>query len=87
MRIDRIVVPLAAALVVLAAAPALGTETSVVRTAPARNFAAYLPAPSSDVPWLKLDARTKLPKGDFPLGHNAESVGRFTLLSAPHTQV
>jgi len=33
---------------------------------------AFLPPASSDVPWLTIDKRTKLPKGDFPIGRNAD---------------
>jgi hypothetical protein len=41
MKKDRSVLPLAAALLILASVPALGNETSVIRTAaPERDFAA-----------------------------------------------
>ena len=36
------------------------------------GFEAFLPSPSPTVPWLNLDIRTKLPKGDYPLGRNPE---------------
>jgi hypothetical protein len=39
----------------------------------------FLPAPDVGVPWLKLDTKTKLPKGDLPRGREATSVGRFVL--------
>jgi hypothetical protein len=32
----------------------------------------YLPPASPNVPWLNLDRKTKLPKGDYPIGRNAE---------------
>jgi hypothetical protein len=39
-----------------------------------RGLETYLP---STVPWLDLNTRTKLPKGDLPLGREAASAGRF----------
>ena len=85
------ILPLAAALMILPAVPAFGSENipSVVRTpAPAKDFAAYLPAVPSHVPWLlSLDARTKLPKGDFPLGRDTSRIGHLVLSLPPFTQV
>ena len=49
-----------------------------------RGIEAYLPPPSATVPWLNLDRRTKLPKGDFPIGRNAE-VKPFAL-QFPHME-
>jgi hypothetical protein len=46
-----------------------------------RKFETYLPRPIPTVPWLELDAKTKLPKGDLPLGRDVESVGPFVLPS------
>jgi len=46
-----------------------------------RKLEAYLPPPGPAVPWLDLNTRTKLPKGDVPLGHAAASVGHFVLPS------
>jgi hypothetical protein len=59
--------------------PVLGTE-SLVRKADVadKSFEAFLPPASFDVPWLTIDTRTKLPKGDFPIGRNAE-VGPLVL--------
>ena len=51
------------------------------------GFASYLPSPASQAPWLNLDVRTKLPKGDFPLGRNADSIGQLTFGPAPGTQL
>ena len=50
-----------------------GTET-VVRKVNSfdRGIEAYLPPASPSVPWLNLDRRTKLPKGDYPIGRNTE---------------
>lgn len=54
----------------------LGSESnnSLLRKADGQTigFEAFLPSPSATVPWLNLDIRTKLPKGDYPLGRNAE---------------
>jgi hypothetical protein len=44
-----------------------------------RKFETYLPRPSATVPWLELDTKTKLPKGDIPLGRDVASVGRLVL--------
>ena len=33
-----------------------------------RKFETYLPKPAATVPWLEIDTKTKLPKGDIPLG-------------------
>jgi hypothetical protein len=42
-----------------------------------RGLETYLPPLPSTVPWLDLNSRTKLPKGDLPLGRTAASAGRF----------
>jgi hypothetical protein len=44
-----------------------------------RKFGTYLPRPSATVPWLELDTKTKLPKGDIPLGRDVASVGQLGL--------
>jgi hypothetical protein len=49
-----------------------------------RRFESFLPPVSPSVPWLNLDAKTRLPKGDFPIGRNAE-VAPFVLRS-PHLE-
>jgi hypothetical protein len=58
----------------LAMAPQVaGTETLLRKVNDVdRGIEAYLPPPSSMVPWLNLDRKTKLPKGDYPIGRNAE---------------
>jgi hypothetical protein len=40
-----------------------------------RKFETYLPSVNPTVPWLELDTKTKLPKGDIPLGRDVASVG------------
>jgi hypothetical protein len=47
-----------------------------------RKFETYLPRVHSTVPWLELDTKTKLPKGDIPLGRNVASLGPFVLALA-----
>ena len=48
-----------------------------------RGLEIYLPLPpAATVPWLDLNTKTKLPKGDLPLGRNAISVNPFLLPSA-----
>ena len=42
-----------------------------------RKFETYLPKLNATVPWLELDTKTKLPKGDIPLGRSVASVGPF----------
>ena len=44
-----------------------------------RKVETYLPKLNPTVPWLELDTKTKLPKGDIPLGGDVDSVGHFVL--------
>ena len=44
-----------------------------------RKFETYLPKPAATVPWLEIDTKTKLPKGDIPPGRDVASVGPFVL--------
>jgi len=46
-----------------------------------RKFETYLPRVHSTVPWLELDTKTKLPKGDIPLGRDVAFLGPFVLPS------
>jgi len=46
-----------------------------------RGLETYLPSPGPTVPWLDLNPRTKLPKGDIPLGRATTSAGQFVLPS------
>jgi len=39
-----------------------------------RKFDTYLPPAGVTVPWLDLDTKTRLPKGDLPLGRDVASV-------------
>ena len=53
--------------------PVFGTETLLRKAdAPDKNFEAFLPPANFNVPWLSIDPRSQLPKGDYPLGRNAE---------------
>ena len=47
-----------------------------------RGLETYLPPPASTVPWLDLNTKTRLPKGDLPLGRDATLAGQFVLPSA-----
>jgi hypothetical protein len=57
------------------------TGQSVLQKAdwPGPRFESNLPAPNATVPWFNLDTRTKLPKGDLPIGREAGTVGRLVL--------
>ncbi len=44
-----------------------------------RKFETYLPKLNATVPWLELYTRTKMPKGEIPLGRDVASVGPFIL--------
>jgi hypothetical protein len=46
-----------------------------------RKFETYLPPVGMSVPWLDLDTKTKLPKGDIPLGRDVASVKPIVPLS------
>ena len=50
----------------------------------AHRFESFLPPVSPSVPWLNLDRKTRLPKGDYPIGRNAE-VTPF-VIRAPHIE-
>ena len=70
----------AAALAAVVCSPEAAAQSLVQRTDwQDRKFETYLPKPSATVPWLELDTKTKLPKGDIPLGRDVASVGPFVL--------
>jgi hypothetical protein len=51
------------------------------------KFETFLPSTQA-VPWLNLDTRTKLPKGDLPIGREANTAGPLVLQpAAPDTRV
>ena len=52
-----------------------------------RKFETYLPRVDATVPWLEIDSKTRLPKGDIPLGRDVASVGSFLLPSHTDLQV
>jgi hypothetical protein len=65
--------------------PVFGTETLLRKAeAPDKSFEAFLPPANFSVPWLNIDTRTKLPKGDYPVGRNAEVAP--LIIKAPHIQ-
>jgi len=47
-----------------------------------RKFETYLPRPNATVPWLEIDTKSKMPRGDLPLGRDVASVEPFVLLPA-----
>jgi hypothetical protein len=49
-----------------------------------KDLESFLPPVTADVPWLSLDRRTKLPKGDYPIGR--DSPGPTTLQFPPINQ-
>jgi len=72
----------AAAFAVLIAVPDAAAQSIVQRSDwQERKFETYLPRVDTTVPWLEIDTKTKLPKGDIPLGRDVASVGPFVL---PH---
>jgi hypothetical protein len=44
-----------------------------------RKFETYLPRLNTTVPWLEIDTKTKMPKGDIPVGRDVASIGAFVL--------
>jgi hypothetical protein len=40
-----------------------------------RKFETYLPRSNATVPWLEIDTKTKLPKGDLPIGRDVAWFG------------
>jgi hypothetical protein len=46
-----------------------------------RGLETYLPPVAPAVPWLDLNTKTKLSKGDLPLGRDSASAGEFVLPS------
>jgi hypothetical protein len=78
----------AAAFAAVLCAPEAAAQSLVQRSDwQDRKFETYLPRVNTTVPWLEIDTRTKLPKGDIPLGRDVASVGRFVLPSRPDLQI
>jgi len=69
---------------VLLPSGALGDERIVTKS---DGKGTFLPAVETSVPWLKLDPRTKLPKGDFPIGRHAEGINHLMLQPLPNVQM
>jgi len=76
----------ALALASIALVPCVQAESLLRRTDAqgSRSLETFLPPVSSPVPWLNLDRKMRLPKGDYPIGQNAE-VAPF-VLRAPHIE-
>jgi len=78
----------AAALAAVVAVPEAAAQSLVQRSDwQDRKFETYLPRVNTTVPWLEIDTKTRLPKGDIPLGRDVASVGRFVLPSRVDVQV
>jgi hypothetical protein len=72
----------AAAVAVILCSPQAAGQSILQRSAwQERKFDTYLPPAGMTVPWLDLDTKTRLPKGDLPLGRNVASVEAFALPS------
>ena len=70
----------AAALAAVVCVPEAAAQSVVQRSDwQDHKFDTYLPRVNTSVPWLEIDTRTKLPKGDIPLGRDVASVGRLVL--------
>ena len=78
----------AAALAVVIGVPEAAAQSLVQRSDwQDHKFETYLPRLNTTVPWLEIDTKTKLPKGDIPLGRDLASVGRFVLPSRSDVKV
>ena len=78
----------AAALAAVFCVPKTAAQTVVQRSDwQEPKFETYLPPVNTIVPWLEIDTKTKLPKGDIPLGRDVASAGHFVLPSAGEMQV
>ena len=78
----------AAALAAIVSVPEAAAQSLVQRSDwQDRKFETYLPRVNTTVPWLEIDTKTRLPKGDIPLGRDVASVGRFVLPSRVDVQV
>jgi hypothetical protein len=78
----------AAALAAIVSVPEAAAQSLVHRSDwQDRKFETYLPRVNTTVPWLEIDTKTRLPKGDIPLGRDVASVGRFVLPSHADVQV
>jgi hypothetical protein len=80
VRLGLAILLLAGALTV----PVFGTETLLRKVDTPKSFEAFLPPVNFNVPWLNIDSRTKLPRGDYPIGRNAEVAP--LILQSPHVE-
>lgn len=74
----------------LMTAHAVAGESSIIRKGEwqGASIESFLPSPSPAVPWLNIDSRTKLPKGDFPVGRHADAIPPLDLPAGqPPTQM
>jgi hypothetical protein len=78
----------AAALAAVVVVPEAAAQSLVQRSDwQDRKFETYLPRLNTTVPWPEIDTKTRLPKGDIPLGRDVASVGPFFLPSRVDVQV
>jgi hypothetical protein len=80
---------IAATAAVLACAPEAASQSILQKSDwKATSLEPFLLPADGGVPWLQLDIRTRLPKGDLPIGRQARSVGHFVFGPVvPETQV
>lgn len=79
---------LAATLAAVLCVPEAAAQSLVQRSDwQGRKFETYLPRVNTTVPWLDIDTKSRLPKGDIPLGRDVASVGRFVLPSRADIQL
>lgn len=75
---------IAAALVGAVALPQVSATETLLKRVEHKGLEAFLPPVTTRVPWLDVDRRTKLPKGDYPIGW--DSPGPTALQLAPFNQ-
>ena len=64
--------------------PAAASETLLRKPDKVDRIETYLPAATTHIPWLNLDSRTKLPKGDYPIGRDVSSIEPLILRPQLH---
>ncbi|WP_068015107.1 hypothetical protein [Rhodoplanes sp. Z2-YC6860] len=63
---------------VLACAPEAASQSIMQKTDwKDTSLERFLPPADGGIPWLQLDNKTRLPKGDLPIGRQASSGGPF----------
>ncbi len=75
---------IAAALIGAVAIPQASATEILLKKVEYKGLESFLPPVTTNVPWLNLDRRTKLPKGDYPVGRDIP--GPTALQFAPINQ-